>query len=340
MFSDSPEQRINELERMIDRLRVEIDSLRGALKSENKAIRGGLDAHDHDKRYARLAHSHPLKRHNHDSRYAKSAHDHDSRYARARHKHSHDEIALPPHDSEHDDHNDERYAAVDHNHDGEYLRALPVHDHGDDYAAVDHEHELTPHEHPLPEHTHPLPEHSHPLEEHTHPLPEHDHDSEYLRSLPKHAKEHLTGNDAIPLANEKHKGLMGERHVKELHRLKKAVQGVNAQVGAIAAGGIPELEEHLRNHPDGGHIIQDEGADLTQRKTLNFVGSGVDVTDDPATETTRVSIFNLNRITISDSEPQNPQMFDVWIDTSGGATPDSLDFSTSVNSQYLTLLYP
>lgn len=40
----------------------------------------------------------------------------------------------------------------------------------------------------------------------------------------------------------------------------------------------------------GGHTIQDEGVDLTQRTNLNFVGSGVTVTDDAGNDATVVTI--------------------------------------------------
>jgi len=40
----------------------------------------------------------------------------------------------------------------------------------------------------------------------------------------------------------------------------------------------------------GGHIIQDEGAPLTQRANLNFVGAGVTATDDAGSDTTIVTI--------------------------------------------------
>jgi hypothetical protein len=40
----------------------------------------------------------------------------------------------------------------------------------------------------------------------------------------------------------------------------------------------------------GGHTIQDEGVDLTQRTKLNFVGAGVTVTDDSGNDATVVTI--------------------------------------------------
>lgn len=40
----------------------------------------------------------------------------------------------------------------------------------------------------------------------------------------------------------------------------------------------------------GGHTIQDEGVDMTQRTNLNFVGSGVLVTDDAGNDASVVSI--------------------------------------------------
>ena len=40
----------------------------------------------------------------------------------------------------------------------------------------------------------------------------------------------------------------------------------------------------------GGHIIQDEGADLTARARLNFIGAGVTATDDSVNNATVVTI--------------------------------------------------
>jgi len=40
----------------------------------------------------------------------------------------------------------------------------------------------------------------------------------------------------------------------------------------------------------GGHVIQDEGSDFTQRTNLNFVGSGVTVTDDAGNDATIVTV--------------------------------------------------
>jgi len=42
--------------------------------------------------------------------------------------------------------------------------------------------------------------------------------------------------------------------------------------------------------PGGGHTIQDEGVDKTQRTNLNFTGVGVTVTDDPGDDATVVTI--------------------------------------------------
>ena len=41
---------------------------------------------------------------------------------------------------------------------------------------------------------------------------------------------------------------------------------------------------------DSGHTIKDEGTALTQRTNLNFVGSGVTVTDDAGNNATKVTI--------------------------------------------------
>ena len=40
----------------------------------------------------------------------------------------------------------------------------------------------------------------------------------------------------------------------------------------------------------GGHVIQDEGSDMTQRTNLNFVGAGVSVSDDLANDRTTITI--------------------------------------------------
>ena len=65
--------------------------------------------------------------------------------------------------------------------------------------------------------------------------------------------------------------------------LAEAVQGgVNVQttltaIAALGGGG-------------GGHVIEDEGTPLPQRTKLNFVGSGVTVTDDSGDNATVVTI--------------------------------------------------
>lgn len=46
----------------------------------------------------------------------------------------------------------------------------------------------------------------------------------------------------------------------------------------------------LGSSTGGGHTIQDEGSDLTQRTNLNFVGAGVTVTDDAGNDATKVTI--------------------------------------------------
>ena len=50
----------------------------------------------------------------------------------------------------------------------------------------------------------------------------------------------------------------------------------------------------------GGHTIQDEGVSLTQRTNLNFVGSGVTVTDDSPNNTTLVTISTGSGVTDGD----------------------------------------
>lgn len=61
---------------------------------------------------------------------------------------------------------------------------------------------------------------------------------------------------------------------------RKLAMGLQAQIDA------------LRDNPGtgGGHTIQDEGSNLTQRTNLNFVGSGVSVTDDSGNDATKVTI--------------------------------------------------
>jgi len=59
----------------------------------------------------------------------------------------------------------------------------------------------------------------------------------------------------------------------------------------------------------GGHIIEDEGTPLTQRDTLNFVGTGVTVTDDSVNDKTVVtisspttwSVFDDTNVTVSNT---------------------------------------
>ena len=46
----------------------------------------------------------------------------------------------------------------------------------------------------------------------------------------------------------------------------------------------------------GGHVIQNEGTPLTSRANLNFVGTDVNVTDDPANDATVVTITNTSYV--------------------------------------------
>jgi hypothetical protein len=66
---------------------------------------------------------------------------------------------------------------------------------------------------------------------------------------------------------------------------------------ATASGQVLMADDRLRWLPatlptasGGGHTIQDEGVNLTQRANLNFVGVGVTVTDNAGTNTTTVTI--------------------------------------------------
>jgi hypothetical protein len=59
--------------------------------------------------------------------------------------------------------------------------------------------------------------------------------------------------------------------------LKKTVRGFEFELDSGGEGG-------------GGHVIQDEGTNRTQRSNLNFVGAGVTVTDDAANDATKVTI--------------------------------------------------
>lgn len=39
-----------------------------------------------------------------------------------------------------------------------------------------------------------------------------------------------------------------------------------------------------------GHVIEDEGTPLTQRKNLNFIGTSITVTDNPGSDSSDVTI--------------------------------------------------
>ena len=81
--------------------------------------------------------------------------------------------------------------------------------------------------------------------------------------------------------------------------------------GTLTSDTLPELQpENTRTQRDinwiikylrnlvagglsgGGHIILDDGATMPQRVNLDFVGSGVQVVDDPASGSTRVLVTN------------------------------------------------
>lgn len=49
----------------------------------------------------------------------------------------------------------------------------------------------------------------------------------------------------------------------------------------------------LINPPRAGHIIEEEGTPLTQRKNLNFIGSTVTVTDNSGADATEVTITSV-----------------------------------------------
>lgn len=61
---------------------------------------------------------------------------------------------------------------------------------------------------------------------------------------------------------------------------KTELKRLTDRVVILEAGGVS----------GGGHTIQDEGSDLTQRTKLNFVGAGVTVTDDSGNDATVVTI--------------------------------------------------
>jgi hypothetical protein len=72
---------------------------------------------------------------------------------------------------------------------------------------------------------------------------------------------------------------------------RKLALGLQSQIDELNSGG-------------GGHTIQDEGSDLTQRTKLNFVGSGVTVTDDSGNDATKVTITSggITRTIVSTSD--------------------------------------
>ncbi len=78
------------------------------------------------------------------------------------------------------------------------------------------------------------------------------------------------------------------------------MQGIAEQIRALVRS-VTNLARRIRRletlqaplavaRPQGGHIIQDEGVDLTERVYLDFVGVRVDVTDDPDNGATIVTI--------------------------------------------------
>lgn len=66
---------------------------------------------------------------------------------------------------------------------------------------------------------------------------------------------------------------------------------------ADGSGGIAWAAESL-----GGHVIHDEGAPLSARPALNFIGTGVAVTDNAAAGSTDVTITAANSLTAEDTE--------------------------------------
>lgn len=49
---------------------------------------------------------------------------------------------------------------------------------------------------------------------------------------------------------------------------------------------------------DSGHTIQNEGSDLGERRYLNFVGNGINVTDDPGNDATVVTLIAVSRMAV------------------------------------------
>jgi len=77
--------------------------------------------------------------------------------------------------------------------------------------------------------------------------------------------------------------------------------GANQLVKLTATGVLPALSAvNLTNLPTAAHVIADDGVNLTQRATLNFIGSGVTVTDNSGLGTTDVTIASGGGHTIED----------------------------------------
>lgn len=68
-----------------------------------------------------------------------------------------------------------------------------------------------------------------------------------------------------------------------------AASDLTGAVVPIVQGGVNKQAASTL-FTSGGHVIEDEGTPLTQRTKLNFVGSGVAVTDDSGDDATVVTI--------------------------------------------------
>lgn len=89
------------------------------------------------------------------------------------------------------------------------------------------------------------------------------------------------------------------------YQIPKGTQAVQG----IPLGRLNDLQNQINNisTSGGGHIIQEDGTSLTQRAKLNFIGTGVNVSDDSGNDATIVSISSSGGgLTISTpAEPVN-----------------------------------
>lgn len=121
-----------------------------------------------------------------------------------------------------------------------------------------------------------------------------------MSQLPEDKEE--TGEDLInKINNVKSDTKIDASHIKNLPEVTQTIVREQMHVGGfetpIKAGtGTTVTKDAFGAYvvsataTGGGHTIQDEGSNLTQRTKLNFVGAGVTVTDDSGNDATIVTI--------------------------------------------------